>query len=107
VFFEFNPTWKSLPPGQGQSPEALPSERLIVTSRLSCPHNHNQGVTNESISKVITYNLALPIPYCLGSKSTGFGYSQVKLVNKNGFFKKIHTTGRFFWGNGLCGNQCI
>ena len=34
----------------------------------SCPHNPSQGVTDESISQVITDDMALPISHCLGAE---------------------------------------
>ena len=39
----------------------MPSVRLNAAPWLSCPHNYNQGVTNESISKINTDDLALPV----------------------------------------------
>ena len=52
------------PEGQVRVQLALPSEQPICyTQDLSCPNNLNQGVTNESISQIITNHLALPIPY--------------------------------------------
>ena len=50
LFSLFNQALKSLPSGQGQSSEALPSEQPHVTPRLRVvPTTVNQGVTYESI----------------------------------------------------------
>lgn len=38
--------------------EALPSERVIITTRLELSHNISKGVTDEPFSKAITDDLA-------------------------------------------------
>ena len=40
----------------------------IVSPSLSCPHSIKRGETNESISKTITHDLALSVPYCVDAK---------------------------------------
>jgi hypothetical protein len=35
----------------------------LLQSKLSCPHNINKGVTNESILQIIAYDTALSISY--------------------------------------------
>ena len=40
----------------------------FVTTKPELSRNIRKGVTNESFSEIITYNLALPIPYSLDPK---------------------------------------
>jgi len=42
-------------------------DSMLLNDRV-VPTTKDQGATNESISKVITNDMALPISYCLGSK---------------------------------------
>ena len=51
-----------------QSSKYLPLERTHLTPQLNRPHEFRQGVTYESFYKVIIHNMALPIPYCMGTK---------------------------------------
>ena len=42
-------------------------DSMLLNDRVVATTN-DQGVTNESISKIITNDLALPVPYNLGAK---------------------------------------
>ena len=61
---------------------------LMLKPTLSCPHNVNEGVTNEPISKAITYDLALSVPPGLGaqvpvSDTDGPGWNRSSEVHKD------------------------
>jgi hypothetical protein len=67
-FSHFIQNLKTIPFGYGQRYLAMPVNRPYVNPKLSCPHNFSKGETYEPIQEVITHNMALPIPYCVGSK---------------------------------------
>jgi hypothetical protein len=64
----FYSNFKTMPFGYGQRYLAMPVKWPYVNPMLSCPHNFSKGKTYEPIQEIITYNMALPIPYYLGSK---------------------------------------
>ena len=41
---------------------------LLLQANLSCPPNSMKGVTDEPFSKIITDDMALPVPYCLDAE---------------------------------------
>ena len=56
------------PCGGGQSSMALPVEQKRFTPDRGCRHNHERGVNLVTISRAITHDLALPVPFGLGSE---------------------------------------
>ena len=73
------------------------------------PTTNNQGVTNESIPKINTNDLALPIPYCMGAKIsisdyTGMikGRTAIRVFNKFKELKSKPYWGNKFWSRGYC-----
>jgi hypothetical protein len=55
-----------MPFGHGQRYLAMPVKWPYVNPMPSCPHNFGKGETYEPVQKVMTHNMALPIPYCMG-----------------------------------------